>query len=61
MNMCAGACVCVCVCAHVRTHVYALRIVSMDKIVCFTNSLIIIIINSTEYIQFHNQSSFNDT
>ena len=57
MNMCAGACVCVCA----RTHVYALRIVSMDKIVCFTNSLIIIIINCTEYIQFYSQSSFNDT
>ena len=32
-------CVCVCVCSRAR----ALRIVSMDKILCFTNTLIIII------------------
>ena len=58
MNMCASASACVCVCVPARAHVYALRsrIISMDKIVCFTNSLIIIIImTSTEYIQFHNQ------
>ena len=36
MLVCAGAC-CVCV------YVYALRIVSMEKILCFINTLIIII------------------
>ena len=35
-------CLCVCVCARAR--VYALRIVSMDKIMRFTNIIIIIII-----------------
>ena len=40
MYVCASVCVCVCVCVCV--HAYAPRIVSMDKILCFTNSLIII-------------------
>ena len=47
-------CLCVCVCVFVRVHacvrvcvnVCALRIVSMDKILCFTNTLIIIIITT---------------
>ena len=30
--MCVGVCVCVCVCERVRACVYALRIVSTDKI-----------------------------
>ena len=34
--MCVCVCVCVCVC------MYALRMVSMDKILCFINTLIII-------------------
>ena len=37
--VCVRACVCVCACMCV--HVYALRIVSMDKILHFTNTLII--------------------
>ena len=44
MPMCAGACVCVCVCARVCVRayvVYALRMVSMNKILCFTNTVII--------------------
>ena len=41
MLVCAGACVCVCVCVCVHAHVYVLRIVSMDKILCFTNTFII--------------------
>ena len=39
MHVCAGATVC----AHV--HVYALRIVSRGKILCFKNTFIIIVIN----------------
>ena len=46
--MCAGACVwvCICVCVYVCVcvSVYAFRIVSMDKILHFINTLIIIII-----------------
>ena len=51
--MCVRACVCVyvacvrvplCVCVCARARVYALRIVSMDKIMRFTNIIIIIII-----------------
>ena len=40
-----GACVCVCVCVCVRARVSAraLRIVSMDKMLHFINTLIIII------------------
>ena len=52
MLVCAGACVCVCVCMSAYMHayvcvcvcVYALRIVSRDKILCFKNTFIIIII-----------------
>ena len=40
MCVCVFVCVCVCVCMCVR----ALRIVSMNKILRFTNTLIIIII-----------------
>ena len=40
MLVCAGASVNVCVCARAR--VYTLTIVSMDKILRFTNTLIII-------------------
>ena len=43
--MCAGACACVCACVHARVClpvcVYALRTASMDKILGFTNILII--------------------
>ena len=56
MFLCAGACVCVCVrvCAcvracvrasvRVRACVSALRIISTDKILCFINTFIIIMI-----------------
>ena len=36
--VCVHACMCACMCAHV----YALRIVPMDKILCFINTFIII-------------------
>ena len=46
-DLCVCMCVCVCVhasvCACVCVHVYALRIVSRDKILRFTNTFIIII------------------
>ena len=45
MLVCAGAFVCVRVCVCVR--VYALRIVSRDKILRFTNTFIINQINTT--------------
>ena len=40
-----GVCVCVCACAVVcvRAHMSTLRTVSMDKILCFTNYTLIII------------------
>ena len=38
--VCMHRCVCVCVCA--RAHTCTLRIVSMDKILCFTNYTLII-------------------
>ena len=44
-------CVCVCVCARARARVYALRIVSVDKILRFTDTLIIIIIKSLMLIR----------
>ena len=37
-------CVCVCVCACAHVCMYVLRIVSTDQILCFLNTLIIIII-----------------
>ena len=40
--VCVYVCVCVCVCACARACARALRIVSMDKILRFTNTLIII-------------------
>ena len=45
INVCVCVCVCVFVCA--RAHMYTLRIVSMDKILRFTNTSIIIIIIKT--------------
>ena len=53
--------VCVCVCVCVCVHVHVLRIVSMDKILCFIYTLIIIIFMSdcpidcfmTEFQQSH--------
>ena len=47
-------CVCVCVRARTRVSVYALKIVSKDKILRFTNTLIIIIIHSF----FHSLAHF---
>ena len=45
MPVCVRACVCACISACVRVCVcvcvYALRIVSVDKILCFINTLII--------------------
>ena len=51
MRVCVYVCVCVCVCkcvivcvhAHARACVNTIRIVSMDKILRFTNTLIIIL------------------
>ena len=48
VRACVRACVCVCVvcvcaCARTRASVYELRLVPMDKILRFTNTLIIII------------------
>ena len=37
-------CVRACVCVRVHAHMYLLRIVSMDKIFCFINTFIAIII-----------------
>ena len=37
--VCVYVCACVCVCVCVCTSVYASRIVSMDKILCFSNTL----------------------
>ena len=52
MLMCVGAsvylCVCVCVCACVCVYALRFRIVSMDKILCFINTLVITTIH--EYI-----------
>ena len=42
MLMCVCVCVRVCVCVCARARVYALRIVSKDRILRFTNSLTII-------------------
>ena len=46
LSLCVHACVrmhaCVRACVHICEHVYALRKVSMDKILHFTNTLIII-------------------
>ena len=44
MRVCVCVCVCVCVRACVRARARALRIVSMDKILRFINTLIIIIL-----------------
>ena len=41
MCVCACVCVYVCVCVCVCVCLYALRTVSMDKILCFANTLII--------------------
>ena len=41
-DACVHACVCMCVRVHMHACVYALRIVSVDKILRFTNTLIII-------------------
>ena len=43
--VCVRGCVCVHVCVCVCVHVCALRIVSMDKILRFINTLIIIVIH----------------
>ena len=48
LRACVRACVCVCVCVRARAR--ALRIVSMDKILHFINTLIIIIINLSVYL-----------
>ena len=51
--MCGYLCMCVCVCVCVRAHacmcahIYALRIVSTDTILCHINALIIIITSCT--------------
>ena len=49
--MCARVCVCVhmhvCMCVCLCVCVCVLRIVSMDKILCFTNTLIIVLINQS--------------
>ena len=52
--LCVCACVRACVraCACVRVYVYALRIVSRDKILCFKNTFIIIIIIQTLMVCF---------
>ena len=47
MCVCVHACVCVCVCVCGCVCVCVLRIVSMDKILCFTNTLIIVQINQS--------------
>ena len=39
----ACVCVCVCVCVSARARVYALRIVSRDKILRFKNTLILVV------------------
>ena len=44
VHVCLHVCVCACMCVHARTHMYALRSVSMDKILRSTNTLIIIMI-----------------
>ena len=41
MRVCVCVCVCMCVCVCVRAR--ALSIVSTDKILCFINTLIIIV------------------
>ena len=43
--MCVRVRVCVCVCARARACVYALRIVSTDKILRFLKTLIIIVLS----------------
>ena len=45
MLVCVGASECVCVCVRMRTlvYIYALRLVSPDKSLRFTNTLIITI------------------
>ena len=52
---CVRVCVCVCVCVRVCVRARALRIVSMDKTLRFTNTSIIIITNwlpvPAKYIQ----------
>ena len=60
--VCMHRCVCVCVCA--RTHTCTLRIVSMDKILCFTNYTLIIIMFAHNYytvlnplLSIHSQQS----
>ena len=45
MCVCVCVSVCVCVCARVRVCVYALRIVSRDKIVRFKNTSVILLLN----------------
>ena len=42
VHVCVCSCVCVCVCVHVCVFVYALRIVSMDKILHIINTFSII-------------------
>ena len=37
-------CVCVCVCVHAYVRVYAFRILSIDQMLRFRNTLIVIII-----------------
>ena len=53
--MCVYLCVCVCARAHKRVHEYALRIVSMDEILHFTNTLIIIINNGIYAQHIHDE------
>ena len=54
MFVCMGACVGVFVC------MYALRIVSMDKILCFINTLIIIVYQSCAFGKVSEISSGDD-
>ena len=55
VRACVRACVCVCVCVCVRARafvVYAVRMVSKDKILRFTDTFIIIIITYTKCISW---------
>ena len=51
LYVCVCVCVCVCVSVCVSVHVYALRIVSRDKILRFKNTFIIIIIYKKKVIK----------
>ena len=42
--VCMRVCLCVCVCVRACVRVYALRIVSMDKILRFTNTFLLLLL-----------------